>query len=389
MFKVKPSKSTPLPQVDPNAPVPQRGKGSNVKMPASLASMVAPGLLDSFDWRKTPVASKKKCRIAESAPEGPAKLTDFALQAVLGTGTFGKVHLCLHTPSKQYYCMKVLKKQTIYRFKQMDHIENEKLLLSQLRYPGIVQLFATFNTPDSLMMLMEYVPGGELFFYIRKYGRLSEEVARFYAAELVVTLLHLHERQIVYRDLKPENILLDANGHLKLADFGFAKRVVDKTWTMCGTPDYLAPEIIAGKGHDTAVDWWSLGVLIFEMLVGFPPFTDKDMSTLFRKIQEPEGLFIPPLVSQEAADLIMRLLVVDPSRRLGNIHPDVSDIRTHPWFRPVHWEQIGYRASPGPIVPVLQSPNEISNFQDHEPQDYPTPQPVPIPEEVQRLFDRF
>lgn len=386
-FRVKPSKCTPLPQIDPNvAPKP-----GHSKLPASLASFVAPGLMDTFDWRKpTPAASKKmKTKIANQAPEGNVKLSDFAILGVLGTGTFGKVHLCQHVASRQYYCMKVLKKQTIYRFKQMDHIVNEKQLLAQLKYPGIVQLFSTFVTADSLMLLMEYVPGGELFYYIRKFGRLSEDVARFYVAELVLTILHLHERQIVYRDLKPENILLDSGGHLKLADFGFAKRVVDKTWTMCGTPDYLAPEIITGRGHDTAVDWWSLGVLIFEMLAGYPPFTDKDMGTLFRKIQEPERLLLPPDFSQEAADLVRRLLVVDPSRRLGNIHPDVSDIQTHPWFRPINWETIRLRSQPGPIIPFLPNPSEIALQEHQDPNEQPPPAPLPIPDDVQRLFDRF
>lgn len=406
VFRINPSKSTPLPQVDPNAP---RPKGQQSKTPASLASMIAPGLMDSFDWKppRAAASSRKRNHAAtQTASSGQsssqhgvttaqhgqslenAKLSDFQVLNVLGTGTFGKVHLCRHKTTGLYYCLKVLKKQTIFRFKQMDHIENEKHLLLQLRYPGIVQLYATFTTEDSLVMLMEYVPGGELFYYIRRSGRLDESIARLYAAELVCTIMHLHERNIVYRDLKPENILLDTTGHLKLADFGFAKRVVHKTWTMCGTPDYLAPEIINGKGHDTAVDWWSLGVLIFEMLAGYPPFTDKDMGTLFRKIQEPEKLIIPVDFSQEASDLVRRLLVADPTSRLGNIHPDIADIRTHPWFRPVHWDQITARASTGPIIPAVQNPGEMGTFQE-EPSQETTAPFMPIPEDVQRIFDRF
>lgn len=406
MFRINPSKSTPLPQVDPNAP---RPKGQQSKTPASLASMIAPGLMDSFDWKPPRAAAsgrKRNHAASQNASSGHpssqigvttaqhgqalenAKLSDFQVLNVLGTGTFGKVHLCRHKTTGLYYCLKVLKKQTIFRFKQMDHIENEKHLLLQLRYPGIVQLYATFTTEDSLVMLMEYVPGGELFYYIRRSGRLDESIARLYAAELVCTIMHLHERNIVYRDLKPENILLDTTGHLKLADFGFAKRVVHKTWTMCGTPDYLAPEIINGKGHDTAVDWWSLGVLIFEMLAGYPPFTDKDMGTLFRKIQEPEKLIIPVDFSQEASDLVRRLLVADPTSRLGNIHPDIADIRTHPWFRSVHWEQIIARASTGPIIPAVQHPGEMGTFQEEPSQENNAPF-MPIPEDVQRIFDRF
>lgn len=403
MFRVNPSKSTPLPQVDPNAP---RPKGNQSKTPASLASMIAPGLMDSFDWKGRPASSNSRKRnhaatqnhnesshapsVSSRPPPSPenSQLADFQVLNVLGTGTFGKVHLCRHKATGLYYCLKVLKKQTIFRFKQMDHVENEKQLLLQLRYPGIVQLYSTYTTEDSLVMLMEYVPGGELFYYIRRSGRLDENIARFYAAELVCTIMHLHERNIVYRDLKPENILLDSAGHLKLADFGFAKRVLHKTWTMCGTPDYLAPEIISGKGHDTAVDWWSLGVLIFEMLAGYPPFTDKDMGTLFRKIQEPEKLVIPVEFSQEASDLVRRLLVADPTSRLGNIHPDVADIRTHPWFRPIHWDQVVQRTIPGPIIPVVQNPGDMAAHQEDP--TYETPAPVmPIPEDVQRIFDRF
>lgn len=402
MFRINPSKSTPLPQVDPNAP---RTKSQQSKTPASLASMIAPGLMDSFDWKAKPTSNRKRNHAAtqtttSAVAQTPAPtfhhgqslenavLADFQVLNVLGTGTFGKVHLCRHKATGLYYCLKVLKKQTIFRFKQMDHIENEKQLLLQLRYPGIVQLYSTFTTKDSLVMLMEYVPGGELFYYIRRHGRLDESIARLYAAELVCTIIHLHERNIVYRDLKPENILLDSTGHLKLADFGFAKRVLHKTWTMCGTPDYLAPEIINGKGHDTAVDWWSLGVLIFEMLAGYPPFTDKDMGTLFRKIQEPEKLIIPADFSQDASDLVRRLLVADPTSRLGNIHPDIADIRTHPWFRPVHWEQIIQRTSPGPIIPVVQNPGDMAAVQEDPASEAPAPV-MPIPEDVQRIFDRF
>jgi serine/threonine protein kinase len=188
----------------------------------------------------------------------------------------------------------------------VEHVLNEKSLLSTIDHPGIIKLYTTWNDLNNLYLLLEYVPGGELFYYIRLYGQLTLEMTRFYCAEIILILEYLHSRNFIYRDLKPENILLDCDGHLKLIDFGFAKFVIDRTWTMCGTPSYLAPEIIAGNGHGRAVDWWSFGILFFEMLAGYPPFIDDNPSYLFSKIRQPETIVYPDFFTLETIDLIKK-----------------------------------------------------------------------------------
>ncbi|KAL6065416.1 cytochrome c oxidase subunit 1 [Balamuthia mandrillaris] len=196
-------------------------------------------------------------------------LEDFEKVRTLGTGTFGRVWLVKHKATGKFFALKVLKKVEVVRLKQVDHIKNEKKVLSQVNCPFIVNLYGTFQDDTNLYLLMEYVIGGEMFCHLRRAGRFPNDTARFFAAQVVLALEHLHSKDILYRDLKPENLLLDKNGNIKIVDFGFAKHVEDRTWTLCGTPEYLAPEIIQSKGHGKAVDWWALGVLIFEMLAGY------------------------------------------------------------------------------------------------------------------------
>lgn len=384
VFKVNPSKSVPH-------SLSLHKKKLSGKVPSSLANTMAGAMMYSFDIRKErKKAKKRKSTIGRAVPATELSLADFDFLTVLGTGTFGKVHLVLHRDSEQYFCMKVLQKKTIYRYKQMEHVQNEKDIMQRLEHKGIVKLFSTFKCKDAVYFLMEYVPGGELFHYIRKFGKLPEDVVRFYVAELILTLEYLHVRKVVYRDLKPENILLDEKGHIRLTDFGFAKYVEDKTWTMCGTPDYLAPEIITGGGHDTAVDWWSLGILVFEMLAGYPPFTDEVTVRLFEKIRNPEALVQPSFFSPEVQDFISKLLVVDPSRRLGTMHPDICNIRGHPWLVGVDWETLEARTITGPLIPIIKSAGDTTNFNDNNQiESMPALTDIQIPAEVDRLFDQF
>lgn len=192
----------------------------------------------------------------------------------------------------EVYALKILKKTEVIKLKQIDHVRNERAILADVAgYPFITNLLGSFSDNESLYMLLDYVPGGELFSYLRKYRRFDEQVARFYAAEIVLVLEFLHERQggVAYRDLKPENLLLDQEGHIKLVDFGFAKRLGYKddrpveTYTLCGTPEYLAPEVIHNKGHTTAVDWWALGILIYEFLTGYPPFWHQNPIEIYKQ----------------------------------------------------------------------------------------------------------
>lgn len=164
--------------------------------------------------------------------------------------------------------MKMLKKAEVVRLKQVEHINSEKEILAQINHPFLVNLYCTFQDDRNLYMLLEYVVGGELFSHLRRAGKFSNETTMIYAGEIVLALEYLHSLDIIYRDLKPENLLLDEEGHIRITDFGFAKKVEDRTWTLCGTPEYLAPEIIQSKGHGKAVDWWALGILIYEMLAG-------------------------------------------------------------------------------------------------------------------------
>jgi len=298
-------------------------------------------------------------------------LKDFLQLKTLGTGTFGRVYLVQHKLSKKYFAMKVLKKSEVVRLKQVEHVNSERNILGQLSHPFIVKLYQSFQNEQSLYMLLEYVIGGELFSHLRKAGRFTNEVTRFYAAEIVSAIEYMHSFDIVYRDLKPENLLLDYSGHIKITDFGFAKRVEDRTWTLCGTPEYLAPEIIQSKGHGKAVDWWSLGILIYEMLAGFPPFFDDHPFGIYEKILSGKMSF-PSHFDTAAKDLIRKLLTADRTRRLGNLKNGVDDIKHHKWFKGIDWGELTSKSQAAPIVPEVRHEGDTQNFEDY---------PEPIEEE--------
>ncbi len=211
-------------------------------------------------------------------------------------------------------------------------------------------------------MLEDFVAGGELFSHLRRAGRFANDVAKFYAAQISLSLEYLHSMNIIYRDLKPENLLLDERGNIRITDFGFAKKVEDRTWTLCGTPEYLAPEIIQSKGHGKAVDWWALGILIFEMLAGYPPFFDDNPFGIYEKILACK-LSFPSHFDPDAKDLIRRLLTPDISKRLGNLRAGAEDVKNHQWFASINWQKIHERQVPAPIVPVLAHPGDTRNFE--------------------------
>ncbi|KAJ3043967.1 hypothetical protein HDV00_003494 [Rhizophlyctis rosea] len=292
------------------------------------------------------------------------ELHDFALLKTLGTGTFGRVHLTRFKTTDQFYAMKVLKKVEVVRLKQVEHINSEKQILSQIHFPFIVNMLCTFQDERNLYMLLEYVVGGELFSHLRRAGRFSPDMTRFYAAEIVLAIEYLHNLDIIYRDLKPENLLLDERGHIKITDFGFAKKVEDRTWTLCGTPEYLAPEIIQSKGHGKAVDWWALGILIFEMLAGYPPFFDDNPFGIYEKILAGRITW-PSHFDSSAKDLIKRLLTADRTKRLGNLRAGSEDIKRHKWFRGVDWDLLLRKQVQAPIVPVISGAGDTRNFESY------------------------
>jgi protein kinase A len=206
-------------------------------------------------------------------------------------------------------------------------------------------------------MLLSYVPGGELFSHLRRAGRFSADVTRFYLASIILAIENLHSRNIIYRDLKPENLLLDRAGYLRIADFGFAKIVEDRTFTLCGTPEYLAPEIVLSQGHGKAVDYWALGILAFEMLAGYPPFFDDHPLGIYEKILRNEVAF-PAHIDMYAKDLIRGLLTTDRSKRLGNLRGGAKDIMEHAWFSGVDWGSLERKEIGAPIVPRVVNMGE-------------------------------
>lgn len=311
----------------------------------------------------------------------------FVVGTTLGTGTFGRVRLVTYNYKKtMYFALKMLKKSEIIRLKQVDHIKAEKAILSVIAHPFIVNLFAAFQDEKMLYMLMEYVIGGELFSQLRKVGRFSNETARFYASEIILALAYLHGKNIVYRDLKPENLLIDKEGHIKITDFGFAKQVEDRTWTLCGTPEYLAPEIIQSKGHGKAVDWWALGILIYEMLAGYPPFYDENPFGIYQKILAGKIEF-PRHFDPHAKDLVKKLLTADRTKRYGCLKDGAEDIKRHKWFKSVDWAKVFARKPKPPYTPGFKSPDDTSNFDQYADSDEDNCAPLSSKDKL--LFKNF
>lgn len=335
------------------------------------------GLSFSFSKKKKATEEKKeRCsvegaiqpttRIRAYYTEKPPQPTNFSIGDTLGTGTFGRVRLVSDTIEgrREYFALKVMKKATIIRLKQVEHIKSEKSILMRIAHPFIVSMFSYFKDERNLYMLMEYAIGGELFSILRRAGRFSGDTSRFYAAEVVLAFEYLHNLHIAYRDLKPENVLLDREGHIKLTDFGFAKVIEDRTWTLCGTPEYLAPEIIMSKGHGTDVDWWALGILIYEMLAGFPPFSDDTHFGIYQKIMAGNFQF-PSAVDSAARDLISKLLVADRTQRFGCLKDGAQDIKDHKWFASIDWGKCFARGLKPPFVPPQHGPNDTRNFEKY------------------------
>jgi len=282
---------------------------------------------------------------------------DFELLFVIGKGSFGKVMQVKKKDTGKIYAMKVLRKETIIQRKQVAHTRAEKAILQMIQHPFIVTLHYAFQTEEKLYMVLDYINGGELFFHLKKEGRFNENRVRFYAAEITCALCHLHSYDIVYRDLKPENILLDSEGHICITDFGLSKELTQGgAHTFCGTPEYLAPEVLKGQGHGVPVDWWSLGTLIFEMLVGLPPFYSQNVNIMYQKILSGE-LKIPSYLSPEAQSLLTGLLNRDVAARLGD-----TTIKQHPFFKPIDWEKLEAKKLEAPFKPKVKDASDIGQI---------------------------
>lgn len=320
-------------------------------------------------------------------------LDDFEMLQQVGSGTFCVVRLCRWRKNGRVFVVKILRKQKICYLKQVVHVTQEVEILRAIDHPFIVKLYTTFQDAENLHMVLEFACGGELFSHMRNAGHLSDDATRFYISELVLVLQYLHDRNIAYRDLKPENILIDRQGHVKVTDFGFAKIIAEGgTSTMCGTPEYLAPEIIRGEPYDHRVDWWALGILMYEMLVGYPPFFDDvhdNPLNIYTKILTGKIKF-PAHIDQYAKDLIKRLLIPNVNERLGDLSGGAEDVKRHRFFRGVDWAKLAQRHALPPIVPHATSPTDTSYFEVEalEP-DEPEVDAVVVPEDAFSVFDAF
>ena len=279
---------------------------------------------------------------------------DFRRIMVLGRGAYAKVVLVEDRRTRKLYAMKILNKNHIVQKQQAEHTMTERHILScTSTHPFVCHLKFAFRTETTLNLVMDYCPGGELFYHLSREGSFDETRARFIAAELTLALGHLHSNSVVYRDLKPENILIDADGHIKLADFGLSKEgilnVASGAHTFCGTPEYLAPEVLLRKGHGTAVDWWSLGALLYEMLTGLPPWYSLNRKEMYYGITHGELLF-PDKVSPLARSIISLLLEKDPVKRLGS-KSGVHEVKAHPFFADIDWQALLEKRYVAPWIP--------------------------------------
>ncbi|XP_007441354.1 protein kinase C theta type isoform X1 [Python bivittatus] len=315
--------------------------------------------VEDFSVSDSPVELEPRKDIQAELPK--LTIDDFNLHRMLGKGSFGKVFLVELKTTNQFFAMKALKKEVVLMDDDIECTMVEKRVLSLAwEHPFLTHVFCTFQTKENLFFVMEYLNGGDLMFHIQNCHKFEIDRARFYAAEIICGLQFLHSKGIIYRDLKLDNVLLDKEGHIKIADFGMCKENIfgdAKTSTFCGTPDYIAPEILLGQKYSLSVDWWSFGVLLYEMLIGQSPFHGQDEEQLFQSIRM-DSPFYPRWLDKIARDLLVKLFVREPERRLGV----KGNVRQHAFFQEINWEALEKKEVEPPFRPVVKSPGDCSNF---------------------------
>lgn len=348
-----------------------------------------------------PVAPKEE--EADLTPRTNYKYEDLKIMRTVGTGTFGRVKMVQHAPTGQVCALKCMNKSEVVASHQERNIMAEKNLLFECSAsPFILRLLQTYNHPHQIMMLMEFIQGGELWSYIYEKtntvtrcqaGGFEMPAVKFYSANVILAFKHIHSRGIAYRDLKPENLLMDNKGYLKMIDFGFAKKFpytkngqkLDKTYTLCGTPEYLAPEIVMSKGYDKGVDYWALGCLIYELYLARTPFQADYATKIFQNIIAAEKvLSFPRGMDPQHVALIKKLLSVNPAFRLGTLSGGIDDIINDPFFSTVDWPAIIAQKATSPYSPPISGASDSSNFDEYEEEES-------IPEYVgsQEHFEHF
>ena len=287
-------------------------------------------------------------------------LKDFKTLKILGKGSYGKVYLVKNINTNKIYAMKILDKQFLLEKNQITHTKTERIALEKLKHPFIVKLNYAFQDFKNLYFITEFLQGGELFYHLRKKSGFKEKAVKFYMSQVLLALEFMHDNNYIYRDLKPENIMIDKQGNIKLTDFGLSKilKPNETTYTLCGTAEYLAPEIIFGKGYDKTCDWFSFGVVIFEMFCGYHPFGKKnkkiDPTIYLRKT------YIPEKVGKKAKDLIEKLFVGDPKKRLG--YNSADDVKNHPFFHDIDFNKVLNKEYKPPFIPQLDNETDLKYF---------------------------
>ena len=292
------------------------------------------------------------------------KINDFQRLKLLGKGSFGEVYLVKLKKNDKIYAMKILQKNFVRESHQEEHTKIERDLLSRINCAFIVNIKFAFQDKENLYIITEFMQGGELFFHLHNERRFNDEKARFYLIEIILAIEYLHNNKMIYRDLKPENIMIDKTGHIKLTDFGLSKilkKPKEKAYTICGTPQYLAPEILSDKGYDSTVDWWSLGCVLFEMLVGKAPYRILLGDSLNEEIYKKKVLF-PDYVTDNAQDLINKLLVLNPKKRLGFGDGGAKKIKQHPYFKGINWDEAFNKKLKPPFIPQLKDETDLTYF---------------------------
>ncbi|CAD7935283.1 unnamed protein product [Amoebophrya sp. A120] len=331
------------------------GRSTKAKMRDVVGMSQVPGVELNHPVSKLPTRGAKT----------GCKLEDYHPLAVIGKGSYGKVLLVRAKFGPQRtFAMKVLRKDNIMKRNQVIHTQTERKVLDKVCHPFIVHLHFAFQNTRKLYFVLEYCPGGELFFHLQQVGRFSESRTRFYGAEITLALEHLHQMNTIYRDLKPENVLLDSHGHVKITDFGLSKEGVTDNYSaksMCGTPEYLAPEILTGSGHGKAVDWYSLGALCYEMMTGLPPYYSRDRDELFAAIRRAR-LTVPTFIKPPARDFLRQLLHPNQQWRLGAGDRDADDVKRHAFFQGLDFQKVYNKRYRAPFVPHVQHQEDVKNF---------------------------
>lgn len=355
----------------------------------SLLQDVQDDLVDTMSRREVEEKEAEKASAAEDtadlAPKTDYAWGDLQIKRTVGTGTFGRVKMVVHGPSNQVCALKCMNKAEVLASHQERNIMAEKNLLFECsNSPFILRLLQTFNHPNQIMMLMEFIQGGELWSYIYEKqdtvarsagGGFDMKAVKFYSANVILAFKHLHNKGIAYRDLKPENLLINNNGYVKMIDFGFAKKFPfmkndvkqDKTYTLCGTPEYLAPEIVMSKGYDKGVDYWALGCLIYELYLARTPFQADYTTKIFQNIIAADKvLSFPPKMEPAHVALIKKLLSVNPAFRLGNLIGGIEDIIKDPFFAGYDWDATINQTLPSPYCPHVAGADDTTNFDEYE-----------------------